>query len=532
MALFCCGKYWYIILKWQVTMAFTKKEHIVKESIKIMQWEFEENYKEISKFFKGYEDNPYYESIHINPIFKNLLVISSFDFGSDLDVNILGHIFENSIGDIEELQNDNENKKKTDGIYYTPEYITDYICRNTIIPYLSISGEAKTVHELLTEYENSNSLDDLDNKLETLKIIDPACGSGSILNKSVDILLEIHKAIYDSKYEGDSSLDRYYDTLENRKRIILNNIYGVDLNEESVEITKLSLFLKLATSKEVKEGFKLPNLNKNIKCGDSLIDDKTIAGDKAFNWENEFKEIYDNGGFNIIVGNPPYVDIKEMDSTISEYIFKNYPTASNRINLYSTFVEKSYSLLKHNGIFSFIMPNSILFNSSYSEIRKLLLNNTSILNIVRTSDDVFDNVNVEPIILTFKKNFNPDNKTKIQIKTKEVDEIPLEKYPTHYMKQKKWLKYNLMNIFYTDESLDLIEKIETDKKVLIDFCDFSLGLTPYDKAKGMSEETIKNRAYHSQTKIDDTYKELLDGSDITRYNINWGGGNILNMVIG
>ena len=487
------------------------------------KWEFEENYQEISKFFKEYENNPDYKDMHINPIFKNLLVISSFDFGSELDVNILGHIFENSIGDIEKLQNNNKGKRKKDGVFYTPEYITDYICRTTIIPYLSISGKAKTVHELLTEYENSDSLDKLDNKLETLKIIDPACGSGSILNKSVDVLLEIHKAIYDSKWEGDSSLDRYYDTLENRKTIILNNIYGVDLNEESVEITKLSLFLKLATSKEVKEGFKLPNLNRNIKCGDSLINDKSIVDNKAFDWENEFEEIYGNGGFNIIVGNPPYVDIKEMDPTIAKYIFENYPTASNRINLYSTFVEKSYSLLKHDGMFSFIMPNSILFNSSYSKIRELLLNNTSILNIVRTSDDVFDDVSVEPIILTYRKNFNPDNETKIQIKTEDIDEIPLENYPTHYMEQKKWLKYNLMNIFYSNESLELLEKIETDKKVLINCCDFSLGLTPYDAAKGMSEDIIKNRLYHSPTKIDDTYKELLDGSDITRYNVHWGG---------
>ena len=199
------------------------------------KWKFEEKYEEIKSQLGNYKDN-------LNPIYKNLLIISSFDFGSELSVNILGHIFENSIGDIEELKDESKTRRKKDGVFYTPEYITDYMCRNTVIPYLSLSGKANTVHELISEYENINNLDELDKRLTNFKIIDIACGSGAFLNKAVDVLFEIHEALHDSKYSGDETLNRFIDNLDKRKQIISNNIYGVDLNEESVEITKLSLF--------------------------------------------------------------------------------------------------------------------------------------------------------------------------------------------------------------------------------------------------------------------------------------------------
>lgn len=268
------------------------------------KWKFEEKYDEMTNLLGEYKDK-------LNPIYKNLLVISSFDFGSELSVNILGHIFENSIGDIEELKEEidkdkTKEKQKKDGIFYTPEYITDYICRITILPYLSIGGNANNIHELIKEYENGNNLTELDRKLKEIKIIDPACGSGAFLNKSVDVLFEIHQALHDSMYANDDSLDQYFDSLESRKQIISDNIYGVDINEESVEITKLSLFLKLASNTGITKGFKLPNLDKNIRCGNSLIDDEKIVETKAFNWKEEFKEIFDNGGFDIVVGNPPY----------------------------------------------------------------------------------------------------------------------------------------------------------------------------------------------------------------------------------
>ena len=170
------------------------------------------------------------------------------------------------------------------------------------------------------------------------------------------------------------------------------------------------------------------------------------------------------------------------------------------------------------------MPNYILFNSTYSKIRELILKNTSILNIVRTSDDVFKDAKVEPIILVFKKGYDKENKTKILIKEEDMDEVPISNYSEHFFTQERWFENNLIiNIFSDDFTFDLLKKIEGDNERLIDYCDFSLGLTPYDKYKGMSEDIIKNRKFHSKIKLDDTFKELLDGSDITRYNVKWGG---------
>jgi len=352
-------------------------------------WKFEEKYEEIESLLDVYKDT-------LNPIYKNLLLISSFDFGSELSVNILGHIFENSIGDIEELKDENTQRRKKDGVYYTPEYITDYICRNTIIPHLSISGKSKTIHELIKEYEEKNNLDELDIKLKSIKIVDPACGSGAFLNKSVDILFEIHEALHNSKYSGDESLNRYFDSLDSRKQIISNNIYGVDLNEESVEITKLSLFLKLATSSGVMQGFKLPNLDKNIKCGNSIISDENIVN-KPFNWKNEFNEVFDEGGFDVVVGNPPYG--AKLTKTEQKYLNKTYIKGGSETAI--AFIKLGYDyLLKNNGKLGYIVPKSFTFASNYAPIRENIFN-----NIVTTIDckKVWKEVKLEQVIFIVDK---------------------------------------------------------------------------------------------------------------------------------
>lgn len=333
-------------------------------------WKFEEKYKDIESLLGVYKDT-------LNPIYKNLLLISSFDFGSELSVNILGHIFENSIGDIEELKSETTERRRKDGVFYTPEHITDYICRNAIIPYLSKNNNATTIHQLINEYETTNSLDDLDNRLKNIKIVDIACGSGAFLNKAVDILFEIHEALHDSKYAQDNTLNRYFDSLDSRKQIILNNIYGVDLNEESVEITKLSLFLKLATTSGVNQGFQLPNLDNNFKCGNSVINAIEYAGDKAFNWENEFENIMNDGGFDIVLGNPPYVR-QELIREYKPHLKENYETYMGTADLYVYFIEKGLKLLKEYGIYSVICSSKFIKAGYGKKLREYITNNYNI----------------------------------------------------------------------------------------------------------------------------------------------------------
>ncbi len=387
------------------------------------KWKFEEKYDEMTNLLGEYKDK-------LNPIYKNLLVISSFDFGSELSVNILGHIFENSIGDIEELKEEidkdkTKEKQKKDGIFYTPEYITDYICRITILPYLSIGGNANNIHELIKEYENGNNLTELDRKLKEIKIIDPACGSGAFLNKSVDVLFEIHQALHDSMYANDDSLDQYFDSLESRKQIISDNIYGVDINEESVEITKLSLFLKLASNTGITKGFKLPNLDKNIRCGNSLIDDEKIVETKAFNWKEEFKEIFDNGGFDIVVGNPPYG--AKLPKEEKDFLNKNYIKGGSETAI--SFIKMSKDkLLKSKGRLGFIIPKAFTYASNYNSIQADVLKN---IELVIDCGKVWKNVKLEQVIFILTKDFSIDNYL-IGVRDEEtfkiLDNLPKDSY--------------------------------------------------------------------------------------------------------
>lgn len=358
----------------------------------------------------------------INPIYKNLMTISTFNFSSELDVNILGHIFENSIGDIEELKADTKGRRKKDGIFYTPEYITDYICRNTIIPYLSKSGTIDTVEDLIKEYSWGSDIENLDAKLKDIKIVDPACGSGAFLNKATDILLDIHRSIYEFKkgYTKDTAMrvgkgkgrrtesithfdlgTIVFEDIEKRREILLTNIFGVDLNEESVEITKLSLFLKVC-----KTGLKLPNLDKNIKCGNSLIDDIEYAGDKAFNWEENFKEIFDKDGFNIVIGNPPYFNIQTLGakSLEVEFIKKNYPEIwMDKSDILFYFIGKSIEISKN--YVSFIISNAFLFSDKAKKLRNYILKNAPISEIINFEKYmVFDDASITTTIITLEKN--------------------------------------------------------------------------------------------------------------------------------
>ena len=485
------------------------------------KWKFEEKYDDIKEQLGVYKDI-------LNPIYKNLLVISTFDFGSELSVNILGHIFENSIGDIEELKDETTKRRKKEGVFYTPEYITDYLCRNTIIPYLSITGEAYTVHELIKEYEETDSLDDLDKKLKEIKIVDPACGSGACLNKAVDVLFEIHKALYDSKY-SDDKLDKYvFDSIDSRRQIIINNIYGVDLNEESVEITKLSLFLKLATSIGVREGFKLPNLNKNIKCGNSLCDDDTIVGNKSFDWKEEFNEVFDNGGFDIVIGNPPYVSsqIKNLsedeEQSEKKYLKENYITAYKSYDLYVLFIEKGITILKENGIISYINPNKFL-NSAYGEKLKEYLNNYHVDELIDFGDNqIFKDAKNYTCILKITK--TTSNKPTFYLKNITNPELTLlnfnNKQENEYSKliiisNEQMKKWNLVD----KHELDILNKLKQYDTLSKFSTNIWEGARPgFEKAYIVNEDEIFDLNLERPL-----IKKFIKNEDINQYSINLKG---------
>jgi len=238
----------------------------------------------------------------------------------------------------------------------------------------------------------------------------------------------------------------------------------------------------------------------------------------AFEWRFEFPEVLDeNGkflGFDVVIGNPPYVDIKALDNDFVKYVFDVYHTGSNRINLYGIFVEKALSLMKNNAEFGFIIPNSILMNSSYALLRELVIDKVN--KIVKLPDNVFDEANVETIILMFT-NKQIENAKVITYKHNEViDKIQNNKQ--NFISKYLWRSFDSkFNLYITTQNISIIEKSKKETTKLDELCYFSLGITPYDKYKGHSSVLIKNKAFHSKKKLSEEYKPLITGENIRPY---------------
>ena len=364
---------------------------------------------------------------------EHTLRLSEYDFASEVDVNILGHIFENSLNEIEEVTAQLQNgeaptvsKRKKDGVFYTPQYITRYIVNNTLGKLCREKREAMGLVEedyydaqnrqLKTKQRMMDQLTEYRNWLLSLTICDPACGSGAFLNAALQFLINEHRSL--DKMEAaltGSAIE--FPNVENS--ILENNLYGVDINEESVEIARLALWLRTA-----KPFRKLTTLNGNIKCGNSLISDPAIAGDKAFDWQKEFPQVFKKGGFDVVIGNPPYVDSETMTKTIPlerDWISKNYTCAKGNWDLLVPFIEKGYSLLRSGGIQSFITSNKWLALDYGTAIRNEVASHISVL-IDCTNEKVFDSANVSSVIFVLEENIS----TKIKVGTAYQGEI------THY----------------------------------------------------------------------------------------------------
>lgn len=462
-------------------------------------------------------------------LFKHTSKLAEYDFKSDVDVNILGHIFEHSLSEIEEVTqrimgvevDASKSKRKKDGVFYTPPYITKYIVENTVGKLCEEKKQELGIEEKEYFSDRKRQKQTKQNLLEKLTIyrdwllqitiLDPACGSGAFLNAALSFLMDEHHLIdeMEAKITGSSIV---FPDVENS--ILEHNLYGVDINEESVEIAQLALWLRTAKPQR-----KLNSLNENIKCGNSLISDPAIAGDKAFDWEKEFPQVFAKGGFDVVIGNPPYVDIKQIDQSQVDYLFSQYETAENRINLYAIFIEKGYEIIKSKGYLSYINPNSMLINSSYTKLRKLLVED--VYDIVKLPDNVFEDAKVETIIIAIQKSLKSDTlTTKIFPKDLIIKEISTNN--VNCADKKGWINQSdcIFNIYVNSDTINLLKKIEGKYDKLGHIADFSLGITPYDKYKGHSEDVIKNKRFHSSVIEDNSCKPLIAGENIIRYNVS------------
>ncbi len=442
--------------------------------------------------------------------------LSEYDFESDVDVNILGHIFENSLSEIEEVTQQitsgeapQVSKRKQDGVFYTPQYITKYIVENTVG---RLCAEKKAELNILEDEYLSEQRRQIQTKkrlleqlhqyrewLLQLTILDPACGSGAFLNAALQFLMSEHKSIDEMEAKVVGSAIVFQD-VENS--ILEHNLYGVDINEESVEIAQLALWLRTA-----KPHRKLNSLNQNIKCGNSLISDPAIAGDKAFDWQKEFPQVFEKGGFDVVIGNPPYVNMANIQNEQERKFYQNnYSTVKNKCDLYSIFTEKAKSLLKDNGLLGFIFPNSWMGTESFSKFRDFLSKEVKVYQLVELPPGVFEDA-IVTTVLCFYQNTLPQASNNVEVYACVDKEFVKKDFVLSYEQI-----LNNPNTSFAFEKTISLENVACKK--LSEIASFSLGIKTSDDARFVFKKPI-----------DETCYKFIRGRNISKwshpYNDEW-----------
>ena len=355
--------------------------------------------------------------------------LGDYDFASEVSVTVLGHIFEQSIADVERLQaqargeetedakaTGTTGRRKRDGVVYTPDYIARFIVAETLGAHLEeafteiLRAHAKAGADL-SDYaaipwrKKSAELEAWQayrDRLKTLRIVDPACGSGVFLIMAFDFLKAELGRVNDkiAELKGERHIQ---DLLDPDSEILTNNLFGVDVNSESIEIAKLSLWIKTA-----RRGKVLDSLSGNLRVGDSLIEDSNFAYlDHAFTWETAFPSVFAEGGFDVVLGNPPYVRMEHLKA-LKPYLEKRYEVVSDRADLYCYFFERGLRLLKPGGRLGFISSNTFFKTGSGKPLRGYLLREATIEGVVDFGDlQIFEGVTTYPAILTMKRGAAP-----------------------------------------------------------------------------------------------------------------------------
>lgn len=323
--------------------------------------------------------------------------------------DLFGSIYEQYLGTVlSETEkritlNEGTGKRKKMGIYYTPSYIVDYIVKNTVGEYI----KDKNIDEILK-----------------VKIVDPACGSGSFL---IHAFHEVCNRISELLKEGERGNKILFKTYQDKLNlgqkidILLNCIHGVDLDEKAVELTRLNLLLRVleGEGQETKK-LLLPHLENNIKCGNSLIDDSKVS-DRAFNWHAQFKDVFANGGFDVVIGNPPYVRVQELSYRDIDYFKSKYKSAYKRVDIAILFFERTLEILKKQGLVGFISSNQFLVTEYGRMIREVLLENYEIKKMVDFGDlPIFEDALTYVSIFILKKGNKRDFE---YLRIKSLDEI-------------------------------------------------------------------------------------------------------------
>jgi len=495
---------------------------------------------------------------------------SPYEF-SVLPAEILGQVYEQFLGKVIRLTEghravveDKPEVKKAGGIKYTPFYIVDYIVRKTLGPMLKLKGKKPPDVVLIS-------------------VLDPACGSGSFLIVAYQYLLDWHRDWYVQNlvpllqnglkpsspeirrllpgvqneknkkgrkkelelpiYQGRGGEWRL--TTAERKRILLNNIYGVDIDRQAVEVTKLSLLLKVlegendeTISKQLKlfQERALPDLSNNIKCGNSLIgwdilkDNPDLTQEdidriNPFDWDIEFPEIMRAGGFHVVIGNPPYVfgrDWKALNisNEVKAHLGKKFTSSPYQLDMFSIFIEKASQLCRFSGRIGQIVPNVWLNNTYSSSTRNFILQQANDLCITIPPKDVFSGLTIDTIVYTYQKVSEHGKSFKIKAMC-NGNTVDIAEYPTEqYLSGDQPISTALSNT-----SADLVSRIREKLPKLEKFARITRGVHSYRiggygiTAFGNGPQTsrdVEERPYHSKARIEG-YRPFIKGRDLRRF---------------
>lgn len=443
--------------------------------------------------------------------------VSPFQFDV-IEPEILGRIYEKFLGSKIRLTDSHRAKveekievRKAGGVYYTPEYIVEYIVQNTV---------GKKIEGLTPD------------EIKEIKIVDPACGSGSFLIGAYAYLIDYHQKWYTSNKANKNYKADWYKskdgeikvTLDKRDDILRNNIFGVDIDKEATEVAIMSLYLKMLDDGFDKgerdlffvKGSVLPDMVDNVKCGNSLIGSNYFDGKlnmdiqekeiKPFDWNREFSEIFKNNGFDCVIGNPPYGAL--YDDSQKQYIKTYYKTPEGRYDNFELFIEKGINLLNNKGLLGYIIPSPFLTNLYSRKLREYILNNHSLLEIVSFSMQVFEDPTVHTCIIRISPVNNPDNKIILKNNINSILKLSEKSYFTVSQSNFKDNDNFVIDVFIDPSTKIIIDKLKLVSYQLGDICYIRQCIKTGDDKKYVKLSDLS---------LEEPWKKSLKGKSISRY---------------
>ena len=445
---------------------------------------------------------------------------------SVVPVEILGQVYERFLGKQIKLTArgaDVEEKplvRKAGGVFYTPAHIVDFIVANTLAPLLMDKKPGPR------------------GGASRVRVLDPACGSGSFLIAAYQFLLDWHRDRYIEEGPGrhprelrQAAGGAWVLTIDEKKRILVNGIFGVDIDEQAVEVTRLSLLLKVLEGESAQtlerqlELFReraLPDLSSNIRCGNSLvgtdwrgsaitrIDDETSFSVNPFDWRAEFRSIFEaRGGFDVVVGNPPYVSLQSgfIAPDLQRYLETHYASYERITDHFALFLERALSLMADGGCCGMIVPSTLMGNLSFTRLRELLLRRTSMTRVVHMGDGVFRDAVVPTCIVTMGKPHRSRNLVRV---ITNVEDLAGARFDSADVRQSRLLAepHFIFNVHASDAVDELLKTVTASSVPLGTLLDIKEGIKTGDDAVFLSDRRIGPRS-----------RKVLKGRDVDQYAI-------------